>query len=164
MIKVIIDRQLLIFDVSSSSYILNVCFSEVQEHALGSFLPSGTKSASLVLQPLSGMTKYRNAEQGKCAYKDPSRVFIANAFLLCKKSLATVLVASCQKSREFSLARCSLSLMLKVKLSRCQDVEKSTGLPLIITARSNDYDIGQGRARGGNPADNECQASVKQAL
>jgi hypothetical protein len=37
-----------------------------------------TKSASLVLQPLSGMTKYRNAEQEKCAYEDPTLVFIAN--------------------------------------------------------------------------------------
>lgn len=136
-----IDRQLLIFDVSSSSSILNV-FSLAEVHFKNmhwviAVVVRHQVSLSIVLQPQSGMvTKYRNAEQDKFAEKDPTLVFIADAFLLRENPATNMVILVLIKNPEkFRLRVVLLSPMLECRGNQeiVKYVGKSSRLPLITT-------------------------------
>lgn len=139
-----IDRQLLIFDVSSSSSILDVCFSfrgSLEEHALGNCCGRQALSQPLLswLQPQSGMvTKYQNVEQEIFACQNSTLVFIADTFLSCKEFATNmaVLLPVNKKSGKFRLWFILLSPVVECRRNQetVKNVGKSSELPLIITS------------------------------
>ena len=138
-----IDRQLLIFDVSSSSSILNLCFSfqcSLQEHALGNCC--GRQAPS---QPLlscfsrsqawwqnTGMWSKRNL------HVNIQLLFLLHTFL-SGKELATNMAVFLPVNRKFGeilSAGCLLSSVLEWRGNQeiVNNVGKSSELPLITTS------------------------------